>query len=428
MSHTLLQRVRVLDPGGPHDGQTVNIRFSDRGIDHISEEASPAGELPDRVIDGVNTFVSPGWVDTGVTLCDPGEEWKETQSALATAAIRGGFTTLLPYPSSHPTPDKSEPIRALLAHFAKLPIHVLPLGAITEGRHGIEMAELYDMHIAGAIAFADGPLAFPEEGILLRVLRYMQSFGGLLMTGAILPTWIEQGYMHEGDAAIALGMPGIPAVFEKIAVQRDLDILRYQGTGSIHFQPLSTPDAVKAVAEARREGLNVTAGVPMYLFAWQDQDLSSFDENLKVLPPLRSAEIIQALKAQVSCGDIDLLCTGHKAEGAEEKLVEFQQAATGMLNLQTAFSQAVSHLIESGIMDLKKWVELIATNPRQRFGLPAAHIQVGGEEFTWFSPSSAWTLTTKEIPSRAKNTPHLGQQLQGKALGVFAKGRFHHNS
>ncbi|MDP5170767.1 MAG: hypothetical protein NWR72_11015 [Bacteroidia bacterium] len=426
MPTTLLQAVTVVDPGSQFHGQVVDIELSATGISRIDATGTFQSGAA-QIIDGNGTFVSPGWVDVGASLCDPGEEWKETQMALSMAAIKGGFTTLLPYPTSIPIADNADTIIALNARMGQLPIHIYPIGAATEHRHGQEMADLFEMHTVGIKAFSDGPTAFSQEGTLTRVLRYLQGFDGLLMTGGISSQWATEGFMHEGEMSTRLGMPAIPAVMEKIAVQRDIEILEYVGKGRIHFHPLSTPQAIEQVQMARQRGLDVSIGVPTYLFAWTDEDMVSFDENLKLIPPLRSKAIVSEISALLASGSIDILCSGHRAEGLEEKHVEFMQAAPGMLNLQTAYSQVQQALISTGIITLEDWVRMISTGPRARFGLEQSNIMVGGQELTWFSPDQTWTLTKSGIPSRAKNSPHLEATMVGKSLGVFVKGYFHLN-
>ncbi len=425
MEKTLLQQTKVTDPEGPYHNQLVDIIVSDKEIIAIGEPGTLSGQQFDRQIDATDTYFSPGWVDTGVYLQDPGQEWKESQDTLAKAALKGGFTSLVPYPTTIPIPENGETIKGLIARFQELPVHVFPMGTATEHRDGKEMAGLYDMHVAGAIAFSDGPLSLSHEGTILRIIRYLQSFGGLLVTGGITPAWAAEGQMNEGPVSTALGLPGIPTIAEKISVERDLNILAYINAGNIHFSPLSSPEAISTVKEAQSEKMNVTVGLPIYLLTFIDEDLQSFDENLKVMPPLRTAEERAELIALVREGKIDILSSGHKAEGVEEKLVEFSQAEPGMLGLQTAFSLAVSSLLKEGHIQPEDWVKMVSLSPRERFGLPVSHVDLHATEWTWFDLNSTWSLTKKDIPSRAKNTPLLDQQLHGKVKAVGVKGQIH---
>lgn len=425
MKKILLQHTKVTDPEGPFHNQLVDIVVSDREIVAIGEPGTLAEHPVDRQIDARNTYFSPGWVDTGVYLQDPGQEWKETQKSLAQAALFGGFTTLVPYPSTSPVPENGETIKGLLASVRELPVHVHPMGTATEHRDGNEMSGLYDMHAAGAIAFSDGPLSLSHGGTILRILRYLQSFGGLLVTGGITPAWVAEGQMNEGAASTRLGLPGIPAIAEKISVERDLNILRYIGSGNIHFAPLSSPEAILTVTEAQSKEMNVSVGIPVYLLAYVDEDLEHFDENLKVIPPLRSNEEREQLLTLVREGKIDILSSGHKAEGIEEKLVEFSQAEPGMLGLQTALPLVVSNLLETNHLQPEDWIRMISLAPRKRFGLAECHIDRGTTEWTWFDLDSNWKLTKKQIPSRAKNSPLLNQELTGKVKAVGVKGEIH---
>lgn len=425
MKKILLQHTKVADPGGPFHNQQVDIILSDKEIISIGKPGTLSTESFDRQIDARNTYFSPGWVDTGVFLQDPGQEWKESQDALAKAALSGGFTTLVPYPTTSPIPENGEVIKGLIARFRDLPIHVFPMGAATEHRDGKEMAGLYDMHVAGAVAFSDGPLSLSHGGTVLRILRYLRSFDGLMVTGGITPDWSSEGQMHEGAVSTALGLAGIPEIAEKISVERDLNILQYIETGNIHFSPLSSPDAILKVVQAQSERMNVTVGLPIYLLAFIDDDLQNFDENLKVMPPLRTGAEREMLIKLVREGKVDILSTGHRAEGMEEKLVEFSQAEPGMLGLQTAFSLAVSNLIDDEHIQLEDWVKMVSLSPRKRFGLPQSHIDKGATEWTWFDLDSRWNLSKKDIPSRAKNSPLVGRDLKGKVKAVGVKGEIH---
>lgn len=421
MAKTLLQHTKVIDPEGPYHNQLVDILLSGNVIAAIG----PAGTLPgdgcDNVIDASDTMFSPGWVDTGTQLQDPGFEWKESQSALAQAALAGGFTTLIPYPSTIPIPENGETIKGLIARFQSLPVHVFPMGTATEHRGGKEMSGLYDMHLAGAKAYSDGPTSLTHGGTIMRILRYLQSFDGLLVTGAITQGWAEEGHMHEGPVSSSMGMPGIPEIAEKISVQRDINLLAYVESGNIHFSPLSSAKAIEEVAQAKSSGMNVTVGIPIYLLSYVDEDLQDFDENLKTLPPLRSQENRNHLIQLIQNGSIDILSTGHKAEGIEEKLVEFSQAEPGMLALQTAYAQVVDALLKEEHIQPEVWISMISLAPRKRFGLPAAHIAAEANEWTWFDMTSNWTLSNKDLPSRAKNSPLIGKELRGKVRAVGVK-------
>lgn len=424
----ILQQVTILDPSGPYHQQTVNVTISPAGILTILDSDTSSDEDRGIIKDGTGAYLSPGWVDVGTTIQDPGGEWKESAEALAKAAQLGGFTTLLPYPSTIPIPENAEIIRGLISRFNHLPVQIYPMGAASEHLDGKEMSGLFDMYQAGVNVFSDGVLSLSRAGTLLRILRYLRSFEGILMTSAITPEWAETGQMHEGAVSTSLGLPGIPDIAEVISVERDLNILRYVGAGNLHIGPLSTSKAVEIVHRASEEGLNVSSSVLVDHFYFTDEDLTGFDENLKVLPPFRTKENLSDMIQLLKEGKIEFLSTGHRAEGIEEKQVEFSQAAQGMLTLQTAFASAVSSLIKPGHISPEEWVRLISVNPRRKFGLSEAHIDSGSGEWTLFSSEGETSLVKENIPSRAKNSPHLGRSLPGKVLGCGVKGTRHFES
>ncbi|RMG60334.1 MAG: dihydroorotase, partial [Bacteroidetes bacterium] len=260
--------------------------------------------------------------------------------------------------------------------------------------------------------------------VLLRALQYMQAFGGLLIQHPQDDSIARQGQMNEGPASTRLGMPGIPELAEVLAVQQALGLLAYTG-GRLHLQPLTSPEALAILARTQ-PGENLTTGIPAYYFAFSDEDLSAYDTHLKVMPPLRSTAQQAALRTALQAGQFDVLTSGHQAQGLEEKAVEFALASPGMLSLQTFFPVVNAHLIEPGVLSWGQFVQMVAIRPREILRQPAVHLAEGQPaELTLFHPESSWTLTARDIPSRAKNSPWIGQSLKGAVLGTYFNGQFY---
>lgn len=424
-----ISSVTVVDPSSPFSGEQVDLQVRDGKIVAIG----PAGSLKasadmEELKPGADVRVSPGWVDMQVCLQDPGHEYKETLEELAEAAIQGGFTSILCYPEVDPVPDRASVIKGLMRQTQSLDLDIMLAGHATEGGAGKELTEMYDMHLAGAVAFTDGLQRPANAGALLRILRYMKAFDGLLLLSAMDNKLVPDGQMNEGTQSVRLGMKGIPEVAETMAVAADLELLSYE-SGRVHYQPVTSVKALTSIIAHRiAEGLSgLTTGIPLHYLIHSDEELSGFDSVLKVMPPLRSASQRDELKTN-GLGEqlIDVITSGHKAQGIEEKQLEFSLADPGMLGLQTFYPLAQQHLVESGYLSEEALIMLISLNPREILGKERVSLIEGGmADLTFFSPTVEWTLEAKDIPSQAKNSPYIGQNLKGKVWGVMTGGKLH---
>ena len=333
MESVLFSQVTIQDPQSPHHQQTVDVHVSEGHISEIAPSGSldPNGQLLAQV-DG--SVLCPGWVDMEVYLQDPGYEFKETLSELAAAGLRGGFTGLLAQPATLPPIENGQIARSLMTRAEKLPIHLWLAGTLSEGGKGKELAEMYDMHQQGVIAFSDGPHPLPTAGIIMRSLQYLQVFGGLMIHTSLDPSLIGEGQMNEGVESTSLGLEGISELAETIPAHRDLELLDYVG-GRMHIQGISSPRALDLLLRGKvnQPGLSLGVSLPHLIFS--DEALREFDTNLKLFPPLRQAEARQALRLHLAAGNLDVLGSGHLAQGIEEKRLEFALAEPGMLGLQT---------------------------------------------------------------------------------------------
>ncbi|TAE46765.1 MAG: dihydroorotase, partial [Bacteroidetes bacterium] len=258
-------------------------------------------------------------------------------------------------------------------------------------------------------------------------LQYLGITGRPLVHTPHDPSIAGDAQMNESEQSAMLGMKGEPELSELLPVVKALEVLRYT-SGSLHIQPISSPMALQRIHAVKADLPGLSTGVCLYNFALDDTALSEFDSNLKVFPPLRSPAQRTQLTDLLRQGAIDVLCSGHQAQGIEEKQVEFGHADPGMLGLQTAFSLAVMHLIDTEALSLAQWVEKTAISPAKILGTEAPVIAEGHlATLTLFDPEKTWTLTREDIPSRAKNSPFTGQLLKGKALGIVQKGRLYTN-
>lgn len=416
----VLRNIRIVAPGNPLHGETTDIYIKNGKIAAIGD-VSPEGNFQEWHYEGA--CLSPGWMDVGTMSGDPGMEHREDFHSLEQAALAGGFTALALLPNTHPAVDSKSQVEYIKSKTAGSPVDFLPVGAATVSCAGKEMAEMMDMHEAGAIAFSDGFHPILHSGILLRCLQYAHGFGGLILHFPFDKTLTVDGQMHEGEVSTSLGLPGLPALSEEIMVQRDIQLVAYSGA-RLHLFSISSAGAVDLIRKAKAKGLPVTCSVAVANLALDDTHLVDFDTNFKVMPPLRTAKDIAALKKGLQDGTIDFITSNHTPLDTEAKDLEFSYADFGIIGLETAFAAANTAIEKS--LSTEELVEKMAYTPRQILRLPVPGIEVGAAaNFTLFHPTEKWTFKETHIFSKSKNTPFVGTEFTGKVLGVV-KGAHSH--
>lgn len=404
------------------DGSTENrkqdILIHNGRIESIEEHIStPKGAT---VWESPNLCVSPGWLDVGVYAADPGYEHREDLNSAAAAAAAGGFTAMACFPNTDPALHTKSEILYVKNKAKDLPVHCYPIGAVSQGCEGKDMAELFDMHAAGAVAFSDGKRAVQDAGLLLRALQYAKAFNGLIINVPHHKTIAAGGQMHEGLMSTSLGLKGLPALAEELMVQRDLSLLEYSG-GRLHIHLISTAKSVALVRAAKKAGLPVTCSVAVANLCFTDGKMADFDSNWKVVPPLRGDSDVKALLEGLMDGTIDFICSNHTPWHEEAKNLEFTYADFGMIGLETTFALCQTFL--SNTLSIRDLVEKLSLAPRRVLGLDVPQITVGQRaEITVFDPDAEWVLEAKDIRSKSKNTPFIGQTFKGRVLGVFSGG------
>ena len=420
MNDLLLRQVKVIDPGGPHHDTETDIFVSKGRIARVGNRI-PKGEAEELKVPGMH--VSPGWVDLRAHFRDPGEEWKQGLANGLDAAAAGGFTAVCVLPSTEPVIDGRSGVEYLLGRAADHPVRVLPLGAITKGLKGQQLAELHDLRQAGAVAFSDDQHTVRNTRLMLLALQYAEGLPGKSVPVMVFPNDPDlsvKGMMHEGPLSARLGLKGIPAVAETIQLARDLALLEYTG-GHLHVATISTAESVAMIRAAKARKLKVTASVAAYNLLLDDGCLRGFETCYKVMPPLRDATHIDALREGVKDGTIDAIVSDHRPEDREHKVLEFGPAAFGIIGLETSF--AVANTALKGKMSLRRIIERLSHGPRAVLGLPTAHIAEGDRaELTLFDPEVDWTCEESDLVSRSHNTPFLGQRFTGRPLGIIANG------
>lgn len=415
MATSLFKSVRVIDPSGPWNHQKVDLLVVNGHLHSIDLSIPAPPQASVYQIDGLH--VSSGWLDMGCTLQEPGFEHKEDIKSLAKAGAKGGFTDLAPIPHTSPSIHSKEGIAFIKGASADLLPTFHPIAAATTDAEGKQITEMIDLHHAGAIAFSDGKPVKYDTAILKTALLYLQSINGLLITYAQDAGLRKGGQMHEGHVSTLLGMKGFPKVAEEMGITRDLSILKYTG-GKIHFSTLSTAKGIDLVRKAKAAGLRVTADVAAHQLAFTDAMLQTFNTSFKVDPPFRSTKDIEAIWEGLADGTIDAVTSAHTPQDVESKELEFDLADFGAIGLETAFASLRTHKPDSTSLD--QIIHLLTNGPRKVLGLEEMHIVAGSPaKLTFFLPDEQFVFMQKDISSKSKNSPFIGQQLTGKVVGVI---------
>jgi dihydroorotase len=378
----------------------------------------------DEVIDARGCWVTPGLIDIHVHFREPGDEAEETIASGAAAAVAGGFTTVCCMPNTKPPLDNEAAIEFILRESARVGLcNVLPVGALTKGREGRELAEIGGMWKRGAVAFSDDGVGVADAGVMRKALQYCRMFDAPIMQHCEEPT-LSGGCMNAGDVAIELGLPGIPGEAEELMIARDILLNRRIGC-RYHVQHISSCQSVELVRLAKQMGLQVTAEASPHHLLLTDESLRGYDTNYKMNPPLRTAEDVAAVVAGVADGTIDCLATDHAPHLAEEKNVPMQEAAFGIVGLETAFGLYHKALVEPGHILPMRLIELMTTAPARIVALKDGRgtLAVGSAaDVTVIDPSMKWTVDVNRFASKSRNSPFNGWELTGRPTHTIVGG------
>lgn len=405
---TLIKSALVVDPSSAHHGKRRDILIHNKKIVSI---AASIDEASAKTITAKGLCVSPGWIDLKANFCDPGFEYKENLQSGVEAAERGGFKTVVLMPSTFPVTDSRTGIENTISKTAKSEVQILQTGCLSEKMEGKQLSEMFDMFSAGALAFTDDKNNVSTE-LMSRALEYSKNFDGLIMSFPYDRGVSAQGQIHEGAASVSLGMKGIPHVSEELRIQRDIELLRYNG-GRLHFMLISTAKSVELIRKAKKEGLSITCGIAAHQLSFLDEDLKTFDTNLKVLPPFRTREDKKAIINGLKDGTIDAICSDHTPEDVEHKVREFEDAAFGLAGIETAFCAAFTVLEKS--LSLEEIIAKFTSGPAGILGQEKQTIAEGeDDDITIFSTEENTLFTRSSWKSKSMNNPFLEQELRGR--------------
>ncbi|HEX8285201.1 MAG TPA: dihydroorotase [Pyrinomonadaceae bacterium] len=413
----------VIDPTqGVNGGRDVLIEDGRVAALFKSREAKPEGV---EVFDATGLVVAPGFIDLHTHLREPGQEYKETVATGAAAAVAGGFASICAMPNTDPVNDNPAVTsfiveQALAAGLA----NVFPVGAITKGSKGEELAEMGEMKRAGIVAVTDDGHPVPSPGLMRRAMEYARGFDLTVMDHCDDKTLAAGGVMHEGEWSLRLGLRGRPALAEESDAMRDCALAELTGA-RVHLAHVSTRGAVEAVRRAKERGAEVTCEVAPHHFTLTDAACEDFDTDTKMNPPLRSREHLEAILEAIADGTVDAVATDHAPHHADEKELEFDHAAFGITGLETAVGLALDRLVHGGGVTLERLVELFSTGPARVFRLegrgtlrPGAYADV-----TVLDPDLRWTFDAARSRSKSRNTPFDGWTFRGAAVATIVGGR-----
>ncbi len=420
----LITNGRVVDPANRLD-TVLDLLIVDGKIAKVGAKLSETyeGAKDAQVIDAYGKLVVPGFIDLHTHLREPGYEYKETIKTGTAAAAAGGFTTVCVMPNTNPVNDHQSVTEFILDKARKEGIvNVCPIGAITKGSKGQELAEIAELKMAGCVAISDDGRPVMNSEVMRRAMEYAKTFDLPVVDHCEDLTLSEGGSMHEGRISTELGLKGIPAASEEVMVARDL-ILAQQTGAHLHLAHISTANSVRMIREAKARGLKVSAEACPHHFTLTHETLMDFDGNKKMNPPLRTQADVDAVIEGLRDGTLDAIATDHAPHATEEKLQEFESAPFGVIGLETAWPLAYA-LVESGMLSLEEVVAKLTIYPAKIIKINRGTLSEGAvADVTIIDPEETWVVDPAELLSKSKNTPFAGWKMRSQVLKTIVGGK-----
>ena len=421
---TILKGGRLVDPANGRDGD-FDILIENGVVRRVEKNLAPDGAEVIEVTRG--WIVSPGLIDVHVHLREPGQEHKETVATGAASAVAGGFTAVACMPNTDPVNDHAGITEFILKKAAEAQLaRVYPIGAVSIGSKGEQLAELGEQKTAGCVAFTDDGRPVATALLMRRALEYAGMLGVPIINHCEDPSLKGDGVAHEGYFAAQLGLPGIPGQAESIMVERDISLAELAGA-HVHIAHMSARQSLRAVRAGKDRGVHVTCEVAPHHFTLTDEALDTpvkYDTNVKMNPPLRAAEDRDAMLEGIADGSVDVIATDHAPHHADEKMVEFDRAPFGIVGLETAVPLVFDRLVHQGRISIKRMIELLSVNPARLLSVHGGSLHEGAPaDLTLLAPDLAVTIDAARLVSKSKNTPFDRWKLRGGIAATLVGGK-----
>ena len=421
MRPILIRGGRVLDPSRNTD-EVADLLLQDGKVEAVGRNLGQPDSAD--VLDAAGKVVSPGLIDLHVHLREPGQEDLETVATGAMAAAAGGFSAVCAMPNTDPVTDNQAAVGFIVSQAQRAgKARVYPIGAISLGQKGQQLAEFGELVGAGAVAVSDDGKPVVSSHLMRTALEYARTFGIPVADHCEDPTLAAGGAMHEGLVSTRLGLKGVPAAAEEIMVARDILLAELTG-GHVHLCHMSTRGSVALIRRAKEQGLRVTAEACPHHFTLTHEACEGYNTNAKMNPPLREPEDREAVRQALRDGTIDVICTDHAPHHYDAKEREFDDAPNGIIGLETALGLAITELVDDGLLDLSTLITRMSTMPARIFKLPGGTLAPGAAaDVVVIDPTAKWTVDPEKFYSRSRNTPFAGRQLRGRADVTIVRGQ-----
>ena len=409
---------RLIDP----EAGTVTLGGlqveSGRIIAILPEGARPEG----TTVDCNGKYLAPGIVDIGVKVCEPGERHKESYRSAGRAAAAGGVTTIVTRPDTTPAIDNPETLEFVTRRANEAaPVNVLPMAALTKGRNGREMTEIGFLMDAGAVAFTDCDRVVSDTKVFSRALTYARALGALVIAHPQEPILSAGAAASSGKFASLRGLPAVSPMAERMALDRDIALIEMTGA-RYHADQITTARALPALERAKKNGLDISAGVGIHHLTLNALDVADYRTFFKLKPPLRDEDDRLAVAQAVASGLIDIICSMHTPQDEESKRLPFEEAASGAVGLETLLPAAM-RLVHADLMDLPTLWRALSLNPAIRLGLPGGRLAIGTPaDLVWFDADAPFVMDRATLRSKSRNTPFDGMRMQGRVLATYVAG------